>query len=149
MEVQSPELVKMKSNHIREPRSHAVAPFRNLIPPPDHSKIKGLTGSSPLSWADQKRAIPELEWFLKRFELRNLDRPYLGFTTDGSVRDGVFDYANEDGAPTDAMVGACERLLSVLSAEQRTAVSFESVDADEMRIWSNPELYLNPGKNNL
>jgi hypothetical protein len=36
-------------------------------------------------------------------------------------------------------------LLGVLAEEQRREIMFQGMEADEFRLWSNPELYVNPG----
>jgi hypothetical protein len=148
MAIETPNKLKnMRNSTTASPRSRAVAPFRDRIPPPGHPKIKSLPGCSASDWYEQKKEVPELAWFLKRFPIENLDKTYIGFTTDGDVREGLFKYASDEGAPVEAMVAATENLLSLLSPEQNTTTMFESVEADEMRIWSNPELYVNPGEN--
>jgi hypothetical protein len=43
------------------------------------------------------------------------------------------------------MVSAAEGLLRVLAEDQRREVMFQGMEADEFRLWSNPELYVNPG----
>jgi Protein of unknown function (DUF3500) len=141
MTIETPD----QSRNMGNDSSRAVAPFRDLIPPPGHPRIKSLPGCNALEWYEQKKSAPELAWFLKRFPIENLDKTYRGITADGHVREGVFNHASDEGAPVEAMVTATENLLSLLSPEQKTATMFTSVEADEMRIWSNPELYVNPG----
>jgi hypothetical protein len=36
-------------------------------------------------------------------------------------------------------------MLQTFSDEQQKAVQFPSVEVDDIRLWSNPELYMNPG----
>ncbi len=38
-----------------------------------------------------------------------------------------------------------EELMKILSEQQRKAVHCKEVTDDEFRLWSNPELYMNPG----
>ena len=142
----SNDLKSTRNGTITSPRSHAVAPFRHLIPPPGHPKVSSLPNNTALKWCELKKEVSELAWFLKRLDAASLEKPYRGFTTDGHVRDGVFNYEIDEGAPVEAMVKAAEELLSLLSPEQKTVVTFDSVEADEIRIWSNPEIYLNPGE---
>jgi hypothetical protein len=44
------------------------------------------------------------------------------------------------------MVAATTNLISLLSDEQIETATFDSLDVDEFRMWSNPELYVNPGR---
>ncbi|RFU32766.1 hypothetical protein B7463_g3535, partial [Scytalidium lignicola] len=140
----------MNSGYLRttdptKPRSDAAVPFRDIIPAPDHPRIAGIEKHTALSWCDSRRQIEAPAWLINRLEAKNLERPYKGFTSDGKVRDGVYEYAEDEGAPTEEAIAATEALLKLLSPEQKTAVSFKSVLDDEFRLWSNPELYMNPG----
>ncbi|KAJ7450751.1 hypothetical protein FB451DRAFT_1285029 [Mycena latifolia] len=127
------------------PLSSATVPFREIIPVPDHPKIAGISGHDALSWCQSRREIPAPAWLINRLEAKNLETPYKGFTADGTVREGLYNYADDESAPVDAMVEAANALLGVLSPDQRKEVSKKSVDEDEFRVWSNPELYMNPG----
>lgn len=127
------------------PRSDAEVPFRDILPKPDHPRIQGIGSHDALSWCDSRRKIPEPGWLINRLERANLERPYKGFTSDGVVREGVYVYAEDEGAPTAQAVAAVEKLMKVLDEEQRKAVMCGEVTDDEFRLWSNPELYVNPG----
>ncbi|KAH8816137.1 hypothetical protein F5884DRAFT_829371 [Xylogone sp. PMI_703] len=128
-----------------KPRSDAAVPFRDIIPAPDHPRIAGIADHTALSWCDSRRQIEAPAWLINRLEAKNLERPYKGFTTDGNVKEGVYEYAEDEGAPTEEAIAATESFLKLLSSEQKKAVSFASVTDDEFRLWSNPELYMNPG----
>jgi hypothetical protein len=127
------------------PRSDAAVPFREIIPPPGHPRIQGIETADALSWCDLKRGISAPAWLINRLDAKNLE-PYKGFTTDGNVREGIYNYADDEGAPMEAMMMAAEDMLLTLTPDQRAEVQFESVDVDEFRLWSNPELYVNPGE---
>jgi hypothetical protein len=133
------------ANDPSTPLSSATVPFREIIPGPDHPKIAGISSHDALSWCQSRREIPPPAWLINRLEAKNLERPYKGFTADGTVQEGLYDYADDEGGPVDAMVEAANALLGILSPEQRQEVSKRSVDEDEFRLWSNPELYMNPG----
>lgn len=127
------------------PRSDAAVPFREIIPPPGHPRIQGIETADALSWCDLKRGVSAPAWLINRLDAKNLEA-YRGFTTDGHVREGLYNYADDEGAPTEAMIAAAEDMLLTLTPDQRAEVQFESVDIDEFRLWSNPELYVNPGE---
>jgi hypothetical protein len=120
-------------------------PFRKLIPQSDHPKIQGLQESDALQWAELKRHSKEIGYMVERLDKNNIEKPFRGFTSDGVVKEDVFKFAEDEGAPTEAMIAAAEELLSILTTDQKASTIFESVEADEFRIWSNPELYVNPG----
>ena len=72
--------------------------------------------------------------------------PYSGFTATGKVEKDVYLYADDEGAPTEAVVEKVRDLLGLLSTEQKDALECGDVRNDEFRLWSNPELYVNPGE---
>ncbi|MFD6136292.1 DUF3500 domain-containing protein [Isoptericola sp. NPDC060257] len=67
------------------------------------------------------------------------DEPFVGITTDGTVRDvhRLEPVADVDPAPS----AAARRFLGLLDDGQRHAVS-HAVDAREWRAWSNPEFVI-------
>jgi hypothetical protein len=127
------------------PTSGAAVPFRDIIPSPDHPRIAGIASHDALSWCESRRQISAPAWLINRLDAKNLEKPYVGFTADGTVRKGVYEYAEDEGAPVDRMVRAADDLLRILELAQRTKMQFEGVEVDEFRLWSNPELYVNPG----
>ncbi|MFJ8896431.1 DUF3500 domain-containing protein [Leifsonia sp. NPDC102414] len=63
--------------------------------------------------------------------------PFVGVTSDGVVRDGLYDLRR--GGETDPeLVAAAEQALAALSADQQRRVRYP-VDAPDWRGWSNPE----------
>jgi hypothetical protein len=83
---------------------------------------------------------------INRLDAKNLEKPYVGFTSDGKVREGLYHYADDEGAPTERVANKAEVFLQLLDEGQKKAVQFGDVRDDEFRLWSNPELYMNPGK---
>jgi len=135
----------LQSNDPTKPRSDAAVPFRDIIPPPSHPKIAGIANHDALSWCESRREIEAPAWLINRLEKKNLETPYKGFTTNGTVIEGLYNYAEDEGAPTEEVVKATEALLYALSEEQRDEVHCGEVTDDNIRLWSNPELYMNTG----
>lgn len=129
-----------------KPRSDAAVPFRDIIPSPDHPRIAGIQDHTALSWCESRRQIEAPAWLINRLDAKNLEQPYKGFTSDGNVREGLYKYADDEGAPTEDVIAKIGELLRLLSENQRKAVQFGDVTDDEFRLWSNPELYMNPGR---
>ncbi|KAK7546360.1 hypothetical protein IWX49DRAFT_573500 [Phyllosticta citricarpa] len=129
------------------PRSDAAVPFRDIIPPPTHPKVAGIQDCDALSWTESRRKIPAPAWLIARLEAANLEKPFVGFTTDGVVRDAVWEgtYGADEGAPVEAATDAANALLGLLSDDERARTVYASVEDDAIRLWSNPELYVNPG----
>jgi len=135
----------VQSRDPSKPRSDAVVPFRDIIPSSDHPRIAGITDSDAISWCRSRKEIDAPAWLINRLEKQNLERPYKGFTTDGVVRDGVYEYAEDEGAPTEVVARLTEAMLEILTTQQAADVRRGGVDEDEIRLWSNPEVYINPG----
>lgn len=77
------------------------------------------------------------------------DEPFVGVTSDGTVREGVYRLPARAAAPADsgpadpalsdpAPAEAANALLALLTPEQRERVGYP-LDAPEWRGWSNPE----------
>ncbi|KAK3334830.1 hypothetical protein B0H65DRAFT_480007 [Neurospora tetraspora] len=66
--------------------------------------------------------------------------PFKGITNDGTVRPNLFTLQDE-GMPIDSIVSATNKLLSLLTPQQRSAVTYH-IDSPEWRTWSNPEFLL-------
>ncbi|KAE8445138.1 hypothetical protein EG329_013740 [Mollisiaceae sp. DMI_Dod_QoI] len=135
----------LQSNDPTKPRSDAAVPFRDIIPASTHPRIAGIAGHDALSWCESRRQIEAPAWLINRLEKKNLEQPYKGFTSDGKVREGLYEYADDEGAPTEEVIVKTEELMKILSEQQRKAVHCGEVTDDEFRLWSNPELYMNPG----
>jgi hypothetical protein len=69
-------------------------------------------------------------------------QPYFGITSDGNRESGLYQIKDE-GAPTEQLVATAQELLAALSPQERSFVHY-SVDAQEWRVWSNPEFLFNP-----
>jgi hypothetical protein len=77
---------------------------------------------------------------------KSLEKPYKGFTVDGTVQEEIHNYAEDEGALTEEVVVNIEALLSMLPEEAKKQVKCGEVEDDDFRLWSNPELYVNPGR---
>ncbi|KAF5227656.1 hypothetical protein FANTH_14709 [Fusarium anthophilum] len=122
------------------------ASFRRLLPAPDRPQLAGLSSSSAREWYESRMKVPELFDFIERLEAKNLEKPYIGITSDGHVIPDLFDHTVDEGAPVAAMCEATNALLSILSVQQENDTVFPSVLDDNIRLWSNPEVYVNPGE---
>lgn len=65
------------------------------------------------------------------------DEPFVGVTADGTVREGLYRLPAA-AEPDPASTIAAERLLALLSEEERGRIAYP-LDAPEWRGWSNPE----------
>ncbi|KAI9658604.1 MAG: hypothetical protein M1821_002164 [Bathelium mastoideum] len=115
--------------------------FRDYLIPLDHPRLhpndrdarthsKGVLSDSSIF------LNPVAHGWLKLYKA-----PYKGFTTDGSVRDGLWKRDKSANAPTAAMVRAAEGVLKAATDEERRRFSYP-VDAREWRSWSNPEVII-------
>jgi hypothetical protein len=73
--------------------------------------------------------------------------PYTGFSVDGNPTPGIFEYGEDEGAPVGQAVEAVKALWKALGKRERRGRRCGDVREDEaFRVWSNPELYVNPGE---
>ena len=131
------------------PSDAATVPFRRLIPHPHHPKFQRLRDSNALQWAELKKQSKEIAYMVERLDAKHIEKPFKGFTIDGVAKEDVFKFGEDERAPTEAMVAATDDLVALLSDEQLKTTIFDSLDVDEFRMWSNPELYVNPGRSNI
>ena len=134
----------LQSSDPSRPRSNTAVPFRDIIPSPSDPRVAGIADHDALSWCESRRQIEGPAWLINRLDKKNLEA-YKGFTNDGKVRKGVYQYAEDEGAPTEKVMKKVDELLGILSDQQRREVFCGEVTDDEFRLWSNPELYVNPG----
>jgi hypothetical protein len=139
----------VQTNDPTKPRSDAAVPFRDIIPSPSHPRIAGIADHTALSWCESRRQIEAPAWLINRLDAKNLEKPYKGFTSDGKVREGLYKYAEDEGAPTEEAIASTNDLLKILTDEQKDQVHCGEVADDAFRLWSNPELYMNPGMLNV
>jgi len=135
------------------PQTSATVPFRSLIPKPSHPRIAGIGSHTATSWCESRKAIPEPGWLINRLSYENLhsvegnEGPYKGFSVDGNPTPEIFQYEQDEGAPVGEAVQAVKVLWSALGSKERGQVRMRDVRTDEaFRVWSNPELYVNPGE---
>jgi hypothetical protein len=136
----------LQSTDPSKPRSDAAVPFRDIIPKSDHPRIAGIENHDALSWCESRRQIEAPAWLINRLDKKNLEKPYRGFTSDGVVREGLYEYKENEWSGVTKVVKAAEDLLELLDEQQRKEVQCGGVEEDEFRVWSNPELYMNPGE---
>lgn len=127
------------------PSTDATVSFRDLIPRADHPRIAGIADHDSHSWCQSRREVPAPAWLINRLDIKNLETPYRGFSADNNPDPTIIRYAEDEGAPVGAAVEAVDRLLNALTPAEVAEVVRGDVDSDEIRAWSNPELYVNPG----
>jgi hypothetical protein len=69
-----------------------------------------------------------------------LAEPFKGVTSDGAVREGLFNHQDE-GLDISTIVTAAQHLLSTITPHQKHVLSYH-IDSPEWRTWSNPEFLL-------
>jgi hypothetical protein len=113
--------------------------FRPFVFPLDEPKIAGLQGHTPLTHTKRNFTIPRVQMMFSPWE-GLYQQPYRGITSDGVIIPNLFKL-QPNGAPTNAMVIAAQRLLAVLPEALRAKVGYP-VDAHEWRRWQNTEMYM-------
>ena len=129
------------------PKTDATVSFRDIIPKPDHPRIAGIHTHDAVSWCQSRREVPAPAWLINRLDMQNIERPYKGFSADGNPDPSVVRYEADEGAPVQDAVRAVEAFLDGVPESLRSeAIKGDVEKDDEFRAWSNPELYVNPGK---
>ena len=100
----------------------------------------GLRNMPPLSARRHPPDLPPMLSNLVQFGNATLKEPFVGITTDGMPRRGLFPLG-PTGVSTAPIVEAAHGFLASLDDAQRDAVTFP-VDADEWRTWCNVHIYL-------
>jgi Protein of unknown function (DUF3500) len=113
--------------------------FRPFVPKPDYPKVANL-GRDHYEHAARAAANPRVQNLLLGPWQKLYEAPFVGVTTDGTPRRGLFS-AKPNGAPVEAMAAAASNLLAALDPKQRNALLFK-VDAPDWRRWNNTEIYL-------
>lgn len=54
-------------------------------------------------------------------------------------------YGADEGAPVKQACESVKALIAQLSEEEKTRTCLADIESDDFRLWSNPELYVNPG----
>lgn len=101
----------------------------------DDPMLAGIRGMDYEDFSADKRKAPFLQDLIEHWTgLR--DEPFVGVTSDGTPRDGVYELPA--AAPDPVPAEAAAQLLALLTEEQREAISYP-LDAAAWRDWSNPE----------
>jgi Protein of unknown function (DUF3500) len=107
--------------------------------PADYHEL-GLRRSPPLSARRLPEQLPDLLVNLIHQADHVADDPFVGITSDGVVRPGLYPIAATH-VSTQPIVDAGHAFLASLDEAQRRAVTFP-VDSDEWRRWCNVHIYL-------
>ncbi|MFT2818202.1 DUF3500 domain-containing protein [Leifsonia sp. A12D58] len=114
--------------------------YLNYLYDLDDPVLAGSRGMNYQEFAEDRYSAPFLQELLTYWDSLYRE-PFVGITSDGVVREGLYDLP-ADGAPTDPeLVAAAEHVLAVLSPEEREQFTYQ-LDAPEWRAWSNPEFVI-------
>ncbi|WRT64445.1 uncharacterized protein IL334_001377 [Kwoniella shivajii] len=128
------------------PRTDATISFRDILPASDHPRIAGIDKHNSHTWCQSRREVPAPAWLINRLDVKNIERPYKGFSSDGKPDPTIFRYEQDEGAPVEATVRAVQRLLDAIPEDtKKSLIKGDVTTDDEFRAWSNPELYVNAG----
>ncbi|MGW1563028.1 DUF3500 domain-containing protein [Streptomyces sp. NPDC002144] len=117
--------------------------FRHYVPAPDDPRVAGLQEHTARTFAEARLSIPVLAEVARQWR-ESAGDPYVGITTDGRVRHGVYELGavhDAERPPTEAMLRAVEEIRRHTTQEQWQRLTYP-LDAPEWRTWSNPEVLL-------
>ncbi|MFD7811531.1 DUF3500 domain-containing protein [Streptomyces sp. NPDC059785] len=105
----------------------------------DDPKLAEVRGMDYEEFAQDRYKAPFLQDLLAVWQSM-YDEPFTGITTDGTVRQGLYELP-DDPLVDDAPQRAADHLLSTLTEAERQSVAYP-VTAREWRAWSNPEFVI-------
>jgi hypothetical protein len=114
--------------------------FRSMLPGPDYRSRVGIAERDAHTHADRMLDSARGPAFLGAYNER-LAKPFKGVTCDGHVIPDLF-RLKDSAAPVEAMTAAANAFLNACSNLQLARVRFP-IEAQNWRMWSNPELYVN------
>lgn len=116
--------------------------YRKYLPDLNIPRFQVMNKQNAHEYADDFKQHGNPPWLhaLYLHWLKLLKEPFRGVTTDGSVRENVYQIQDE-GVPIDSIVSAANDLTRLLSDQQKTSI-FYHIDDPKWRTWSNPEFLL-------
>lgn len=113
------------------------ADYREFVYGLDDPIVANYREMTPEEFTEDRQRAPFLRELLEYWQ-GLYDEPFVGVTSDGVVREGV--YRLPDGAVENRAepVAAADAVLAALSPNERARVKYD-LDAPEWRGWSNPE----------
>lgn len=114
--------------------------YLNYLYDLDDPVLAGSRGMNYQEFAEDRYSAPFLQELLAYWD--GLYRePFVGITSDGVVREGLYDLP-APAAPADPeLVAAAEQILALLTPNERERFT-HPLDATEWRAWSNPEFVI-------
>ena len=101
------------------PRTDATVHFRDILPKPDHPRVAGVHTHSALSWCQSRREVPAPGWLINRLDIKNIERPYKGFSSDGKPDPTIFHYEQDEGDPVEADFEAFNKHIEKLPDNEK------------------------------
>jgi Protein of unknown function (DUF3500) len=114
--------------------------YRNYLYDLDDPVLAGSRGMNYEEFAEDRYSAPFLQELLAYWD--GLYRePFVGITSDGVVREGLYSLPAGHGPSDPKLVAAAEHVLALLTPEERGQFA-HLLDAPEWRAWSNPEFVI-------
>ncbi|KAJ4126991.1 hypothetical protein NW768_008612 [Fusarium equiseti] len=123
-------------------RSSDSEGFRQYLPDLNTPRFRDMKKHDAHSYAENFKKNAQPPWLhgLWLHWRKLLQQPYQGITSDGVVKDALFDLQDE-GIPIDTIVETANGLCNSLNYQQKQK-TFYHIDSPEWRSWSNPEFLL-------
>ncbi|CAK7235292.1 hypothetical protein SBRCBS47491_009243 [Sporothrix bragantina] len=120
----------------------APSPFRQFLPDLSLPRFTTMKTQDAHEYAKAFMEGGQPPWIhgLWKHWLELFKEPFKGVTSNGKVRDGLFQLEDE-GVAIEKVVEAANAVVSLLSDAQKKKTIYH-LDAPEWRTWSNPEFLL-------
>ncbi|KAK1985850.1 hypothetical protein LZ30DRAFT_618610 [Colletotrichum cereale] len=118
------------------------AEYRQHLPDITIPRFTTMRSQDAHEYAEAFKSSGNPPWIhaLYRHWRQLFKEPFTGITTDGTVKNDLFELADE-GVPIQDIVDATNAVLSQLDDSQKSTLLYH-VDSPEWRSWSNPEFLL-------
>lgn len=122
----------------------ASAAFRAHLPDLDTPRFQTAAKQDVYEYAKffQDNHAPPWLFELTQAWAKLYEEPFKGVTSDGTVKEGLFE-ARDEGVDIGNVTKKAEGLLGQLDEQQSKRLRY-AVNAKEWRAWSNPEILLRP-----
>jgi hypothetical protein len=114
--------------------------FREYLLPLDSPRIVNARGQDPFEYAKPILQRPDARFLIDSW-MALYAKPFIGITTDGVKREGLFQLGDE-GLDNSSILKTGKALLACLNEEEQAKIQYP-INAHEWRSWYNPEFPMN------
>ncbi|KAL6708794.1 hypothetical protein ACN47E_002490 [Coniothyrium glycines] len=115
------------------------ASFRDYLPKPNDVPLASVRRDNVHQFSRESLQEPSVKDLFSEWA-DSLNTPFRGVTSDGQKIDGLYKIEDQ-GAPTEAAVVAANRIIDVLTPDEKL-LALHDIDSEDWRKWTNTEIIL-------